>query len=183
MQSMDAGAKAIGEVMREEAAKHAPSVVYIDTYKLFSTPDGTYSRRIVDETGKEIVARIGDGVHFSADGAQYLARAVFTLIDARWQLSKQADLAEPIGWTLAPGSGEAVPGFSSTPRSRYRPRNNTTGTTAPSAPSTVAEPTTAPTAAPTTVAPTTVPPTVPATTAPKVTVPSTTPTPTSVKHP
>jgi hypothetical protein len=173
MQSMDAGAKAIGVVMREEAAKRAPAVVYVDTYKLFSTADGTYSRRILDETGKEIVARIGDGVHFSADGAQYLARAVFSLVDARWHLSQQADLAQPIGWTLAPGSGEAVPGFSSTPRSRY-PRNRTTQTTAPSVSPTFAEPTTAATAAPTTVAATTVPPTVPPTTAPKVTVPPTT---------
>jgi hypothetical protein len=171
MQSLDAGAKAIGQVMREEAAKRAPGVVYVDTYKLFSGADGSYSRSIIDETGKEIVARIGDGVHFSADGAQYLARAVFSLVDARWHLSAQADLAEPIGWTIAPGSGEAVPGFSSAPRSRYRPRNRTTGTTAPSAPQTVAEPSTA---APTTVAPTTSPPTVPQTTAPRVTVPPTT---------
>ena len=39
-QSLDDGAKAIGEVMREEAAKRAPDVMYVDTYKLFSTTDG-----------------------------------------------------------------------------------------------------------------------------------------------
>jgi hypothetical protein len=175
--SMDRGAVAVGQVMREEAARRAPAVVYIDTYKLFSTKDGTYSRRILDERGNEIVARISDGVHFTADGAQYLARAVFSLIDARWRLSKQADLAHPIGWSLAPGSGEAVPGFSSRPRSRYRPQRSTATTYPSASPTTAAAPpSTTVTAVPTTIAATTVPSTVPATTAPKPTVPITTPT-------
>jgi hypothetical protein len=130
--ALDRGAKAMGDIMRQEAAKRAPDVVYLDTYKLFSTPDGTYSRTIVDERGNEIVARISDGTHFTESGAQYLARAVFKLLDARWDISKQADLLHPIGWTLAPGSGESVPGFSSRPRSRYRSGNNSSGTTAPS---------------------------------------------------
>jgi hypothetical protein len=131
-QDLDRGAKAIGQLMREEAAKRAPDVVYLDTYKLFSTRDGNYSRTILDEHGNEIVARIGDGTHFTEDGAQYLARAVFTALDARWRISKQADLLHPIGWTLAPGSGESVPGFSSTPRSRYGSGNGSSGTTASS---------------------------------------------------
>ena len=164
--------------MRDEAAKRAPDVVYIDAYKLFSTEDGTYSRRILDERGQEIVARISDGVHFTADGAQYLARAVFALIDARWRLSKQADLTQPIGWSLAPGSGETVPGFTSRPRSRYRPRTGSTATTSPpESPTSAATPSSA---VPTTVA-ATVASTVPvATTAPKATVPTT---PTTLKKP
>ena len=177
--SMDRGAAAIGRVMRDEAAKRAPDVVYIDAYKLFSTEDGTYSRRILDERGQEIVARISDGVHFTADGAQYLARAVFALIDARWRLSKQADLTQPIGWSLAPGSGEAVPGFSTRPRSRYRPQTGSTATTSPSASPTTAAPPSS--AVPTTVAATTLPATVPvATTTPKATVPISTPTTTKI---
>jgi uncharacterized protein len=121
---MNSGAKALGVLMQQEAAKYAPDVVYLDTYKLFANKNGDYSRSIVDETGKTIVARISDGVHFTEDGAQYLARAVFALIDARWQLTKQADLADPIGWTLASGSGESVPGFASAPRSRYHSSQN-----------------------------------------------------------
>ena len=38
--------------------KRSPDVVYIDTYKLFSTQDGTYSRQIVDENGKAITVRL-----------------------------------------------------------------------------------------------------------------------------
>ncbi|HEY5077373.1 MAG TPA: SGNH/GDSL hydrolase family protein [Acidimicrobiia bacterium] len=174
--SLDRGAKAIGQIMGEEALKRSPDVTYIDTYKLFSVKSGDYSRSILDENGNEIVARIADGTHFSEDGAQYLARAVFTLVDARWRLTKQAEPAVPIGWTSAPGSGESVPGFSSKPRARYRSSNRSTATTSPSSSGTTAapEPSTTPTAAaPTTVAPT-VPHTTPPTTAPKSTLPATT---------
>jgi hypothetical protein len=174
-QSLDRGAKAIGQIMHEEALKHSPDVTYVDTYKLFSVESGTYSRRILDENGNEIVARIADGTHFSEDGAQYLARALFALIDARWRLTKQAEPAVPIGWASAPGSGESVPGFSSKPQSRYRSQYRSTPTTSPSFSGTTAvpEPSTTPTAAPTTVA-STVPHTTPPTTAPKTTIPPTT---------
>ncbi len=67
--------------MRQEALKRAPDVVYLDTYKLFSDINGGYSRDILDENGKTITARIPDGVHFTDDGAEYLARAVFSLLD------------------------------------------------------------------------------------------------------
>jgi hypothetical protein len=122
--SMNRGAQAVDKIMREEATKFAPDVVYIDTYKLFASPDGSYSGTILDENGKSIDARIGDGVHFSMDGAAYLARAVYAVIDAKWHLTKQADPKHPIGWTFASGSGYSVPGYSSTPRSRYRSSTN-----------------------------------------------------------
>jgi hypothetical protein len=175
--SMDRGALAMGEVMRQEALKRSPDVVYIDTYKLFSTPDGTYSREITDETGKVITARLSDGVHFTTSGADYLARAVFKVIDARWHLLQQADLKNPIGWNFVDGSGEVVPGYSSTPRSRYRSSSNQySGTTAPQVSDTtaVSEPSTSPTLAPTTVASTAPPATTPPTTGPPATTPPST---------
>jgi hypothetical protein len=169
-ESLSRGAKAIGEVMRQEADKRAPDVVYLDTYKLFSGPDGGYSQTILDENGKEITARISDGTHFTQDGAAYLARAVFTLIDARWKLMKQADPKQPIGWTSAPGSGESVPGYSYQPTSRYHSsrsgghsssHNNESPTTwvAVTSPTTFISPTTAAVAVPTTTPVVTAPPT------------------------
>jgi hypothetical protein len=175
--NMDAGAKAIGPVMREEALKRAPDVVYLDTYSLFSK-DGTYSRYILDENGNQITARISDGTHFSQDGAAYLARAVFSLIDGRWKLTKQADPKNPIGWTSAPGSGELVPGYSQQPQSKYQNGNSGSNNTTPNTTTGAADPTTVVTSAPTTVAPTTTPRTTPVTTTPK----ATTPTPTTT-HP
>jgi hypothetical protein len=110
-QSMNRGAKAIDALVSAEALKRGTNVIFVDTYRLFSDSSGGYSRDIVDENGKTIEARISDGVHFTADGAAYLARAVFALLDARWKLTKQADPANPYHWSLAYGSGESVPGY------------------------------------------------------------------------
>jgi hypothetical protein len=116
---MDAQAVEINRVVKEEALKHAPDVVYVDTYHLLSGPDGKYSREIVDEKGRTIVARIADGVHFTQDGSAYLARAVFALIEARFHVVEHADRAHPIAWSFASGSGELVPGYNQAPRSIY----------------------------------------------------------------
>jgi hypothetical protein len=117
--NMDAGAVEINRVVSEEALKRGTNVVFVDTYRMFLGPDGSYSRVIVDDRGDTITARISDGVHFTPAGAQYLARAIFSLLDARWHLQRQADAADPIGWTLASGSGESVPGYRYRPQSRY----------------------------------------------------------------
>jgi hypothetical protein len=176
--SLDKGGKALGELMRQEALKRAPDVVYLDTYKLFSDINGGYSRTILDENGNTITARIPDGVHFSADGADYLARAVFSLINARWNLTKQADLLHPIGWTNAPGSGEVVPGFSSKPRSRYQSGSNgnssSNGSSSNTQPSnTTITPTSTPANVSNTTGATSPPPTVSPSTAPKTTTTAT----------
>jgi len=180
--SMDRGAFAMGEVMRQEALKRSPDVVYIDTYKLFSTPDGTFSRQITDENGKLITVRLSDGIHFTTEGSQYLARAVFVQIDARWRLLQQADPKDPIGWNFFDGSGEIVPGYSSMPRSRYQPSQNHyySPTTQPWVSNTTGVPqeTTPPTPAPTTVGSTAPRQTTPPTPAP-TTTPPTAPTPTT----
>src|SRR5689334_8095060 len=123
------GAEELDKVMQQEAAKRSPDVVYVDAYKLFLGPDGNYSRRITDENGKEFTARIADGVHFTPDGASYLARAVFSLVDGRWHVMKQADPKQPIQWKLASGSGETVPGYAGTPKSKYRNRSTSNYTT------------------------------------------------------
>ena len=170
-QSMDAAAVKIDKVVQEEAAKRSPDVVFVDTYRMFQGPGGSYSRRILDENGTEILARIGDGVHFAEAGAQYLGRALFGLIDARWHVKQQSDPTQPIAWTLAPGSGETVPGYTSRPRPRYRntytPRPTYTRNTSPPATS---PPTPASSAPPATTVNTT-----PKITTPKITTPATKP--------
>jgi hypothetical protein len=160
--SMDAGAVAIDRVVSEEALKRGTNVVFVDTYRMFSGSDGSYSREIVDDKGETITARISDGVHFTPAGAEYLARALFALLDARWHVQRQADAAEPIGWTLASGSGESVPGYRYRPQSRY----NSPGYTPPTVPAVTTPPTTGAvattvvaTSPPTTGSPATSPPT------------------------
>jgi hypothetical protein len=161
--NMDDGAVEINRVVSEEALKRGTNVVFVDTYRMFSGPDGSYSREIVDDKGETITARISDGVHFTPAGASYLARALFALIDARWHLQRQSDTAEPIGWTLASGSGENVPGYRYRPQPRYNTPDYTPTTSAVAVttpPSTGAVATTVvATSPPTTASPATSPPT------------------------
>jgi hypothetical protein len=162
-QNMDTAAQQIDQVVQAEALKRGTDVVFLDTYRLFSGPDGGYSRDIVDEHGKTIEARISDGVHFTPDGAAYLARAVFALLDARWHIKQHADPAQPLGWNFASGDEETVPGYSYVPHSRYRwNQTPTTYESVQTPPSTVASP-------PTSSTPITTPQTSPPATSPPAT--------------
>ena len=108
--NLDRGATLLGPVMREEAEKYAPDVVYVDTYRLFEGPDGGYSRYLDNARGESKQMRISDGIHFTVDGADYLANIIYKLLDERWDISQQAQPAEPIDYTIAPGSNDYVPG-------------------------------------------------------------------------
>ena len=62
---------------------------YVDAHKLFADSDGTFSYDLPDETGKVVTMRAGDGVHFTMDGADYLARTVYKLVDAQCAVTAQ----------------------------------------------------------------------------------------------
>ena len=109
-QSLNKGAYELGRLMRAEAAKFAPDVVYIDTYRLFADENGDYSRYLPDANGEEQQMRISDGVHFSVDGANYLADKLWKRLDKRWHITGQADPSQPIDYTIAEGSNDYVPG-------------------------------------------------------------------------
>ena len=126
--TLNKGAYELGRVMRSEARKFAPDVVYIDTYHLFADENGDYSRSLPDAHGKMREMRISDGVHFSVDGAKYLADKLWTKLDQRWQITAHADPSQPIDYTIAQGSNDYVPGIG-----RYRP-------TVPSQPSETTQP-------------------------------------------
>jgi len=114
--TLNMGASQLGPVMRQEAAKFAPDVQYVNTYRLFSDQQGNYSDSLPDAHGNLVQMRISDGVHFTVDGAQYLANAVWKLLDNRWDISAQAQPSTPIEYTIAPGSNDYVPGVG-----HYRP--------------------------------------------------------------
>jgi hypothetical protein len=169
--SLNKGAKELGRVMRAEAAKFAPDVEYFDTYHLFADENGDYSRWLPDAHGVDQEMRISDGVHFSVDGAKYLADRLWTKLDKRWRISAQADLSQPIDYTIAPGSNDYVPGVG-----RYRPTvpsqsSETTPSSTPDPPTTIGSTSTVPTtksvSTTTQPAPTTTKPAGPTTTKPK----------------
>jgi hypothetical protein len=114
--SLNKGAYELGKLMRSEAGKFSPDVTYIDTYRLFADENGDYSRSLPDANGDIQEMRISDGVHFSVDGAKYLADKLWVRINQRWHVTAQADPSEPISYTIAEGSNDYVPGIG-----RYRP--------------------------------------------------------------
>jgi uncharacterized protein len=139
--------KELNAVEKDVAKKH-PNAVYVDTYALLADQDGKYSATVTDTDGKTIVARSGDGVHLTPDGANYLAKAVFKLVDAQCKVTAQAvtgvtkqTIQTPGSTQVAPGSGGSGGTVGTTPPAT----GNSTATTSPSA-TTSAPATTGPTA-------------------------------------
>ena len=98
------------DAVEKDVAKKHPNVVYFDTYALFADQDGKYSATVTDTDGKTILARSGDGVHFTVDGGNYLARAVFKVIDAQCKITAQAVTGVTKQTIQTPGSTQVAPG-------------------------------------------------------------------------
>ncbi len=88
----------MNQVYSDEAAKR-PWVRFVDTFTMFSDPDGVYADYLPagtgagpgpgdddPATGELILMRQGDGIHWSRQGGDRVAQAVFDLVDATWNL-------------------------------------------------------------------------------------------------
>jgi hypothetical protein len=150
---LEKGVLAVAQIARETAAG-IKGVTYVDAHALFDDENGDYQQSFADEFGKRRVMRAGDGVHFSVDGADYVSRAIFQLIDHDWKIGAQADPTHPQpvketkGSTQVPGTHRSVSsssgsgsssGTTSTTRAEVTTTTSvasTTTTTAPTATST-----------------------------------------------
>ena len=152
----DEGVKELNRVMQEEADRR-DDVVFVDSYSLFASADGEYVDSIQGPDGEYVRVRNGDGVHFTTAGGDRLASVVFALLDARWEISDQADAANPIGAEYSDGSGGYVSGSSSgsSGGGSYNGSGGSTETTDAASTTTAAAATTAPAATTTTPAATT----------------------------
>lgn len=108
----------IGDLQRS-VAREFPTVTFIDGYTLFDDGKGGYTATAEDpDTGRTLTLRAGDGVHFSPDGADLLASAVYQQIDTDWCLTKQAvdgatqPVIETKGSTYIPGTRRSTSGSS-----------------------------------------------------------------------
>ena len=72
----NAAIQEISQVSQSVIAKH-PNAVFVDDYSLFLDANGKFTDRLPDANGNVILVRSGDGVHFTTDGGDYLARAVY----------------------------------------------------------------------------------------------------------
>ncbi len=108
----DAAVVEVNAVAQEVAKRH-PKVHYVDTYKLFSDADGTFAYDLPDENGTLTTMRAGDGVHFTMDGADYLARQVYKLVDAQCGVTEQKIDGATKQTIESEGSTQVAPGATS----------------------------------------------------------------------
>ncbi|GIU89131.1 MAG: hypothetical protein KatS3mg010_0230 [Acidimicrobiia bacterium] len=120
--SRDRGVVEVNRVARREAERRPDEVVYVDAYRLFAGDDGGYTDRLTLADGRTIRVRIGDGVHFTPQGAQYLANTVFSLLDARYDIAAQAEPGRRIDYTIDDGGS-----YGSTGGSTGRPGSRRSG--------------------------------------------------------
>jgi hypothetical protein len=110
---MDAAVVEVNAVAAEVAKRH-PEVHYIDAYKLFSNGDGKFATDLPDETGKVVTMRAGDGVHLTMDGADYLARTLYKLIDDQCRVTAQKVDGAAKKTIESEGSTQVAPGSTGT---------------------------------------------------------------------
>ncbi len=146
------GVEQISEVEKEVVARH-PDVVFVDDYALFLDADGKYAEKLPDDTGNLVSMRSGDGVHFTAEGGDRLAREVYTLVDAQCKTEAQKKAGVIKVAIQTPGSTQVAPGSTSRSGGSVSTLPPATAPPTTTAPATTAPPATSP---PTT---TTVPPT------------------------
>ena len=66
----------ISDLSRSVIAMH-PDAIFVDDYSMFLDANGKYTDRLPDANGNLVNVRSGDGVHFTTDGGNQLAHAVF----------------------------------------------------------------------------------------------------------
>jgi hypothetical protein len=140
--------KVINEIFRNEAEKRPGRVFYVDIYPLFLDGGGGYADYLDNGSGTLVKMRADDGIHFTREGGDRIAREVFKVIEKSFDLTSWQSGTTSTTSTAPPAS---APGASSTapaaspaspaaPEGRRRPRSSTTTTTPPAAPATPAVP-------------------------------------------
>lgn len=78
--------KTLDAVYKAEAEKR-DGVVYVDTWTLFSDSKGAYSAYLKDSSGKSVLMRRDDGIHFTVAGANRLTTYVMGVIGKDYDLA------------------------------------------------------------------------------------------------
>ena len=154
--TLETGVLAVDAIQRDAAANVA-GVTYVDAHAIFDDENGDYQQSFPDENGTTRIMRAGDGVHFSVEGADFISRAIFDLIDTEWNLTAQTvpgatkPVLETKGSTQVPGThrsvGASVSDGSPTSRPTSDTSTTTTSSTSPSSTTSSSTTTTSPTTA------------------------------------
>ncbi|HYV60633.1 MAG TPA: DUF459 domain-containing protein [Acidimicrobiia bacterium] len=113
----------VNEVFRDVAARH-PDVTYVDAYTAFSGPDGSFASTLPVPGGGVARVRGADGIHFTPEGGDLLARQVFDQLDPACKVAQQAvpgvtkPTIEAQGSTSVPGTRRGPTTATSRPATR-----------------------------------------------------------------
>jgi uncharacterized protein len=140
--TIDAGVRQLDDLARTVVQRHSHAT-YVDDYRLFGDSQGHFSFTLPDQSGKPVLVRSDDGIHFTPAGAGRLAQPIFQSLDTQCHLQSQAVPGSPKTVIETPGSTQVGSSHGSSP------------TTRPPAPATSPPP--PPTAPPTTQPPVTLP--------------------------
>lgn len=72
----------MNEIYSSEAEKNG--VTFVDSWSVFTGPDGTYSEYLVNDDGDLVDMRLNDGIHLTTAGGIRLARRTLSEIEAAW---------------------------------------------------------------------------------------------------
>jgi hypothetical protein len=75
----------MNEIYKSEAANHA-GVTYINSWDVFTGPDGGFSEYLINDDGDLVDMRLNDGIHLTTAGGIRLARVALAEIQENWQL-------------------------------------------------------------------------------------------------
>ncbi|HJU50936.1 MAG TPA: DUF459 domain-containing protein [Acidimicrobiia bacterium] len=75
----------MNEIYESEAAAH-PGVTYINSWDVFTGPDGGFSEYLTNDEGDLVDMRLNDGIHLTTAGGIRLAKVALAEIEENWQL-------------------------------------------------------------------------------------------------
>jgi uncharacterized protein len=113
--TIDSGVRQLDDVART-VVQHHPNATYVDDYRLFGDSQGHFSFTLPDQSGKPVLVRSDDGIHFTPAGADRLAQPIFQSLDAQCHLQSQAVPGSPKMVIETPGSTQVGRGSSPTTR-------------------------------------------------------------------
>jgi hypothetical protein len=111
-EDLEANVLKVNEIQREAAAK-VDGVTFIDSHTLFADETGQFQSSLPDATGKKVLMRAGDGIHFTGAGGDHLAKVIFDQIVKDWNVLEQAVPSQPKKVLVTKGSTQVAGSSSS----------------------------------------------------------------------
>ena len=76
----------LNEIYRSEADRFE-GVTYVDSWSVFTGPDGSFSEYLTDANGDLVDMRLNDGIHLTTAGGIRLAEFAFGVISENWGIA------------------------------------------------------------------------------------------------